>query len=108
MKTMSVRLRTSGTWTWLRRVRSRVCSFLTWAASGQASAKQRIRYLVMGLKPWERTDIIWSAMRLRFGLAFVLACVGAPAQRAPLFKDEILPILEKSCTQCHSARQKMG
>ena len=32
----------------------------------------------------------------------------ATAQRAPLFKDEILPILEKSCTKCHSPQQKMA
>jgi hypothetical protein len=30
------------------------------------------------------------------------------AQRAPLFKDEILPILEKNCTKCHSPQQKMA
>lgn len=30
------------------------------------------------------------------------------AQRAPLFKDEVLPVLEKSCTKCHGAEQKMG
>ncbi len=30
------------------------------------------------------------------------------AQRAPLFKDEVLPILEKSCTKCHSPQSKMG
>lgn len=30
------------------------------------------------------------------------------AQRAPLFKDEILPILEKSCNNCHNPKQKMG
>jgi hypothetical protein len=30
------------------------------------------------------------------------------AQRAPLFKDEILPILEKSCTNCHNEQKKMA
>ncbi|MFN9261889.1 MAG: c-type cytochrome domain-containing protein, partial [Acidobacteriota bacterium] len=30
------------------------------------------------------------------------------AQRAPLFKDEILPVLEKSCVKCHSPKQAMG
>jgi cytochrome c553 len=40
----------------------------------------------------------------------VLAILAAPvmAQRAPLFKDEILPILEKSCTSCHNPDKKMG
>ena len=32
----------------------------------------------------------------------------AYGQRAPLFKDEILPILEKSCNGCHNPKQKMG
>lgn len=39
----------------------------------------------------------------------LLACVGAlHAQRAPLFKDEILPVLEKHCTSCHNPERKMG
>ena len=38
-------------------------------------------------------------------LVWVLPLAG---QRAPLFKDEILPVLEKSCTKCHGAEQKMG
>ena len=40
----------------------------------------------------------------------VLASVALPAlaQRAPLFKDEVLPVLEKSCTKCHRPDQKMG
>jgi hypothetical protein len=32
----------------------------------------------------------------------------AMAQRAPLFKDEILPVLEKSCVSCHSPDRKIG
>ena len=39
---------------------------------------------------------------------FVLCLAPALAQRAPLFKDEILPILERNCTACHSAEKKMG
>lgn len=30
------------------------------------------------------------------------------AQRAPLFKDEILPVLQKNCTSCHNPDNKMG
>ena len=30
------------------------------------------------------------------------------AQRAPLFKDEVLPVLEKNCTSCHNPDRKMG
>lgn len=41
-------------------------------------------------------------------LLVVLAVTCAQAQRAPLFKDEILPVLEKSCVSCHSPDRKMG
>ncbi len=41
-------------------------------------------------------------------LSFALLSLPLLAQRAPLFKDEILPILERSCTSCHSAEKKMG
>lgn len=41
-------------------------------------------------------------------LCLILGVVSANAQRAPLFKDEVLPVLEKSCTKCHGAEQKMG
>ena len=41
-----------------------------------------------------------------YWLLFGVLCV--QAQRAPLFKDEVLPVLEKSCTKCHGAQQKMG
>src|SRR5215469_17175458 len=35
-------------------------------------------------------------------------CVPASAQRAPLFKDEILPVFQKNCTSCHSPQKKMA
>jgi hypothetical protein len=41
-------------------------------------------------------------------LWLIFSVVSLCAQRAPLFKDEILPVLEKSCTKCHGAQQKMG
>jgi hypothetical protein len=41
-------------------------------------------------------------------LCLFLAAISVQAQRAPLFKDEVLPVLEKSCTKCHGADQKMG
>jgi hypothetical protein len=45
----------------------------------------------------------------RLSLAVLaLLAVPAMAQRAPLFKDEILPILEKNCAGCHDANKKMG
>jgi hypothetical protein len=50
-------------------------------------------------------------MRLPFRdarLAVLLCALPLAGQRAPLFKDEILPVLEKSCTKCHSPQQKMG
>jgi len=45
----------------------------------------------------------------RYGSFFaLLSLTPLCAQRAPLFKDEILPVLEKSCTKCHGPQQKMG
>ena len=38
----------------------------------------------------------------------IFGAVSLCAQRAPLFKDEVLPVLEKSCTKCHGVEQKMG
>jgi cytochrome c553 len=52
-----------------------------------------------------------KAGRVRFVIALLtIAGSVAPvmAQRAPLFKSEILPILEKNCVACHGARQKMA
>jgi hypothetical protein len=36
------------------------------------------------------------------------AAVPLLAQRAPLFKSEILPVFEKNCVSCHGSRQKMA
>ena len=42
-------------------------------------------------------------------LASLLAtALPAAAQRAPLFKSEILPVLEKNCVSCHSDQKKMA
>ena len=38
----------------------------------------------------------------------IFGAVSLCAQRAPSFKDEVLPVLEKSCTKCHGGEQKMG
>jgi hypothetical protein len=38
----------------------------------------------------------------------LLASAVLTAQRAPLFKDEILPVLQKNCTSCHNPDNKMG
>src|SRR6266576_5142503 len=42
--------------------------------------------------------------------SIVIATLAAPAtaQRDPLFKTEILPVLEKSCVQCHGPQHKMA
>ncbi|MBK5291081.1 MAG: PSD1 domain-containing protein [Acidobacteriia bacterium] len=45
-------------------------------------------------------------MRGALSAALLVPC--AYAQRAPLFKDEILPVFEKSCNTCHNPKQKMG
>src|SRR6188474_2478943 len=53
---------------------------------------------------WNRLSIMKKATFAAV-LGFVLP---AFAQRAPLFKDEILPILERSCVSCHNSKQKMA
>src|SRR5215831_17785421 len=45
---------------------------------------------------------------VRFGILAGLAAIPAFAQRDPLFKTEILPVLEKNCVQCHGEKQKMA
>src|SRR5476651_2191291 len=40
--------------------------------------------------------------------AFFALAIPALAQRDPLFKTEILPVLEKNCVQCHGPQQKMA
>ncbi|MCX6595222.1 MAG: PSD1 and planctomycete cytochrome C domain-containing protein, partial [Acidobacteria bacterium] len=56
--------------------------------------------------PMEKT--VTRAAILRMGLGLAIGLMPAAGQRAPLFKDEVLPVLEKSCTKCHSPQQKMG
>src|SRR5258708_28113849 len=48
--------------------------------------------------------------RFRFISNWLLVCLAVPAsaQRAPLFKSEILPVFEKSCVKCHGPSQKMA
>jgi len=41
-------------------------------------------------------------------LVLCLASLPISAQRAPLFKSEILPVFEKNCTKCHGPDQKMA
>jgi hypothetical protein len=45
-----------------------------------------------------------------FGAAIAVAVLAVPAvaQRDPLFKTEILPVLEKNCVKCHNPQQKMA
>ena len=45
---------------------------------------------------------------VRLGIALTLIAVPAFAQRAPLFKSEIMPVLEKNCVMCHGDKQKMA
>ena len=40
-------------------------------------------------------------MRFRFSILVAAITLPTAAQRAPLFKSEILPVLEKNCVQCH-------
>src|SRR5712692_839823 len=41
-------------------------------------------------------------------IAVLALAIPASAQRDPLFKTEILPVLEKNCVQCHGPNQKMA
>ena len=43
-------------------------------------------------------------------IVLLIAVLAIPAypQRAPLFKSEILPVLEKNCTSCHGESKKMA
>jgi len=49
-----------------------------------------------------------TALMCRVAVLAVAGCLSASAQRAPLFKSEVLPILEKNCVKCHSDSQKMA
>src|SRR5438094_5460688 len=45
---------------------------------------------------------------LRTGIAVMALAIPVAAQRDPLFKTEILPVLEKNCVACHGEKQKMA
>src|SRR5712691_4498915 len=45
---------------------------------------------------------------LSAGLAVLACAIPAAAHRDPLFKTEILPVLEKNCVGCHGEKQKMA
>ena len=44
----------------------------------------------------------------RLGLLSAFIATPLSAQRAPLFKSEVLPVFEKNCAQCHGDKQKMA
>src|SRR3954471_13015393 len=46
--------------------------------------------------------------RVRFGIVALALAAPGFAQRDPLFKTEILPVLEKNCVSCHGPSQKMA
>ena len=59
----------------------------------------------------EKSRVRSSELRsrcLQAALISVVIAVPAFAQRAPLFKSEILPILEKNCVGCHGPQNKMA
>src|SRR3954454_23068994 len=45
---------------------------------------------------------------VRYAICAAIAAAPAMAQRDPLFKTEILPVLEKNCVACHGPAQKMA
>src|SRR6185369_6064435 len=44
----------------------------------------------------------------RMGVVAAVIAVPLAAQRDPLFKTEILPVLEKNCVGCHNPQRKMA
>src|ERR1700692_3856927 len=56
-------------------------------------------FSLMSTQNW----LCWS----RF-LPLLAVALPAFAQRAPLFKSEILPVLEKNCVSCHGDQKKMA
>src|SRR2546423_13884934 len=48
-------------------------------------------------------QVKWAA-----GAAILALAIPAFGQRDPLFKTEILPVLEKNCVGCHGPKQKMA
>src|SRR5580704_8489814 len=58
--------------------------------------------------PGQRSPLPRSGGRLRIALATLAFAIPAAAQRDPLFKTEILPVLEKNCVSCHGPQQKMA
>jgi hypothetical protein len=42
----------------------------------------------------------------KLALALLISSIPVTALRAPLFKNEILPVLNKSCVGCHGLKQK--
>src|SRR5947208_8777337 len=52
--------------------------------------------------------MLLSRDRLLIGIVAGAIAVPAFAQRDPLFKTEILPVLEKSCVGCHGPQRKMA
>src|SRR6185436_20498612 len=60
------------------------------------------------------TACSWGYVMLFSRQGLLLVCVAgaiavpAFAQRDPLFKTEILPVLEKNCVGCHGPQQKMA
>src|SRR6266699_1418214 len=53
-------------------------------------------------------DNMANSFWLRTAVAVLAVSIPATAQRDPLFKTEILPVLEKNCVKCHGSEQKMA
>src|SRR5215472_18406812 len=52
--------------------------------------------------------MLFSRDRLLIGIVAGAIAAPASAQRDPLFKSEILPVLEKNCVGCHGPQRKMA
>src|SRR3954463_12736924 len=66
-------------------------------ATGQISAQAGGTSMLSSRVNWLRSAILIAAVALP-----------VMAQRDPLFKTEILPVLEKNCFACHGPAQKMA
>src|SRR5438067_2994646 len=76
--------------------------------TGHISAQRRERTV---MAYFEHTCLERKRVRssfLRTGIAVMALAIPAAAQRDPLFKTEILPVLEKNCVACHGEKQKMA
>ena len=81
---------------------------IVWKAIEKAGkARVSTHSLIMSEPCSDRLKVIEIIGAMWVFVLFLAAGILA-GQRAPLFKDEILPVFEKNCVSCHNAGRKMG